>query len=469
MKIVRKVLLYLIMGLVVALFLAAVGGWIFLKSDHLRKKVESMAARQTGTKVEVRSLSLAWNGLVLQGLNIPNPSPYTDRFLFVEEVALEVPWIKLIRGDMDLKTLTVRDSVVTIHQRPQGGFALPVAPREATPQPTTANSETKHPPDARLQMWKLKNSHFDIFDESGDQLIRVEGADAQGDLALIEGVARTQGTVRIGKVTVMSDLHFENTESGFLYEGSRLDLEPIRATAYAGTLTGTSYLDLEDESGMFRFDLSGKEIDTDLLMRSFGKPEQWMQGTLDLNFKAQGLLDHPKDLKGTGDFVIEPVHMPHLKISKVLGALLGIKLLEDGTFESIQGNFRVDNQKVTFTRLDVQSEHLVVFLKGTVGFDQQLNLSGELVLQPGVAASFEQLFGQTADQVRQDERRLPLRITGTSSDPKVSLDGVGTAIDIGRSLLERFLKPQNPEEGSEPEGELKEADLDALMKGLFGK
>jgi len=198
-----------------------------------------------------------------------------------------------------------------------------------------------------------------------------------------------------------------------------------------------------------------------------------MQGKLNFSLFGKGNASAPKALNGEGNFKIAPAMMPKLQVAKVLGGILGVKLIQDGTFQEVNGTFTLHDQVVDFSQLDVISENVSVRLTGTVGFDNQLDLKGNVILEPGATAAFSNLFGQTADEIRSEVREIPLTITGPSAAPKVKVDTVQVGLDAGKNLLNRFLFNQEDSEESgtdEPESITDDPveSVDSIIKGLFG-
>jgi lipase chaperone LimK len=87
------------------------------------------------------------------------------------------------------------------------------------------------------------------------------------------------------------------------------------------------------------------------------------------------------------------------------------------------------------------------------------------------------LFGNTANEIRSEKRKVPLSITGPADDPKVSVDTVRAGLDAGRSLLNRFLSPTEPAPAADQPDDMLSPDIqqepvesvDSLLNGLFGK
>jgi hypothetical protein len=111
-------------------------------------------------------------------------------------------------------------------------------------------------------------------------------------------------------------------------------------------------------------------------------------------------------------------------------------------FDYIRGDFRVADQRVHNSRVELSGEKLDAIASGSFGFDQTLNYSGTGTLKgSGTAQSQQQesnpakIFGRILGSVAKQTMnisgaRVPFTIRGTFADPKFMVSGPPTPIPI---------------------------------------
>jgi len=118
----------------------------------------------------------------------------------------------------------------------------------------------------------------------------------------------------------------------------------------------------------------------------------------------------------------------------------------------------------------VRSPLFKVSPKGWVDFEKRLDIPTELKIAPTVSGGLSK--GLASVRFLQDDQGwkvLPLRIKGTTEQPRVTLDQEALTRQLGPGLirgLEKLLPGQKSEEPGKPGQKTTPRDL---FKGLFGK
>jgi len=459
----KKILIILGTLFVLLIGGAALAGYLYLQSDGLKTTLESKLSEQTTTPVSIGSLSPGWSGLVLRELKIPNEKPYADSFLETANFTLEVDWFSLLGEEPEIKAVRIGQPKLHLHQGAGGGMVLPLANKDPAAQPA------KPLPDLVLSDFQILDALVRAVDPEGKQIFKASGLSMESRLASRAGEWSLDGSLDVSELVGGPILTVTGVRSPVSLASKVLSLPSISGASYSGTVEGQAALDTNPADPEFTFRLNADGVDMDQMMQDFGKEPGFMQGKCRMALTGKGVASAPKELSGEGNFSISPAIMPKLKAARILGSLLGLKVMEDGTFKEVRGTFTITSQKVDFSTLEVVSDNVSVVLSGSVGFDTRLDLKGDVVIEPGAAVAFGQLFGTSADRVRQETRRVPITITGPSSQPKVALEPVGAGLELGRELINRFLVPKE-EAKSGSEGELEEVpDTEALLRGILGR
>ncbi|MEM6884610.1 MAG: AsmA-like C-terminal region-containing protein [Verrucomicrobiota bacterium] len=448
--------------LVIILSGAAVAGYFYLKSDGFKTKVEETVSQNTTTPVTINSLGISLSGITMQGLEIPNDEPLSDNFLATREFELKLKWMSLLEEMPAIDAIRIGAPALILHQSAAGGMHLPL--KDAGDG--TGGQSTSTGIDLLLKELKIEEGRFQAYDPEGAQLLVIDGFNLSGDVRRISGDWKLASSLSTQSIVAGPYITVKDASSPLTMDKKIVSLPELYGTFYQGSLDGMSQVDLNPDDPTFSFALKGVGSDMDKMMQSFGKEAGFMQGSLNFELSGNGNASAPKNLSGKGNFSIAPAKMPKLQAARILGSILGIKLMQDGTFEQVKGTFTLNDQVVDFSQLEVISENVSVKLTGTVGFDTQLNLQGNIILEPGATDVFSKLFGQTADEIRSEVREVPLTITGLSSKPDVKVNTVQVGLDAGKSLLNRFLFNQDESEENPTDEPVEQ--VDSIIKGLFG-
>lgn len=461
-----KKIIFILGGCAVLLLLLIGGLWLaavaYLNSGTLKTLLESRLSEATTTPVTIEELSPSWTGLVLEGVRIPNEPPYTDDFLLTRAFALKLDWFSLLAEAPEIQAVVIRNPVLVMHQTEEGGMALPlVASGDGAGTGSGASGR-----DLSLEALNLEEAIARAVGPDGGQLFLAEGISMNSSVQLVGGAWQSAGSLACRKLVAGPVLTFTNLSSPLEFTGGRLLLSEIKGSAYDGKVLGSSGVDFNQADPVFRFVYEGEQLSADQLMQDFGQPAGSVSGALGLSIEGEGRASEPKNLKASGQFSMTPARVAKLEAARVLGDILGIQVMKDGSFQEIVGTFKISDQTIHFSKLDVVSENVSVTLSGAVGFDQRLNLKGQVVVEPGASIVSTSLLGRKVDSERQRVRVLPLTITGTSGDPKVQIDWVGAGLEAGLDLMNRFLRPE--EKGGSDRGKEPAEAVDSLIQGIFG-
>jgi hypothetical protein len=488
--------------LLVLAVLVLAGGYVWLSSyvrtDAFRAQVEAQVSKALGAEVKIGAIGLSWKGLSLERLRIPNPAPFDAKnaFFTLDHGAVGIVWQSLFQGTVQVTRVELDAPVLTLYQNSQGAMALPFA-KKAEGATVPAGKETGGAgKEVAIGEILLQHARVQGFDSTGAQLFLVEDAVLKTSYRRsADGRQSAQGELKIGRLVAGTALMLTRLASPVAVEGDRIDLTGITGAAYSGTASGKAGVDLSSKANSFYMTLKLDRMNLAELMEGMQAGSK-AGGAVDFTLDVKGSLDAPKDLTGPGSFVVSDIETAQLKgmkgkqeglgglltllslipriaepLGQVAGSLSGISVLQEGKISSATGQFQMGRQRMEYSKLFVDAGELDIDLKGTMTFDSELDLQGDVVLGPKLAGSLSGLVSGQPGSAQ--EQRLPMTIRGPSSSPKVSINPAGVLMNTGTQLLDRFLRPGSgaPSGGNTttPEGQPKEEKslLPGGFKGLF--
>jgi hypothetical protein len=188
-----------------------------------------------------------------------------------------------------------------------------------------------------------------------------------------------------------------------------------------------------------------------------------------LQFTGQDPPAIMKTIQGNAEAKLGKGKVKQSKIFDAIAALTGIPDLKDPEIDDGLFNFDIREERVNLDGF-IRSSLFKASPKGWVDFEKRLDVPTELKLAPALSGRFGKGFASV--KFLDDEQGwkvIPLRIKGTTDDPKVSLDQEALKRQLGPSIkrgLERLLGGEKSEEPGKPGQKTTPKDF---FKGLFGK
>lgn len=183
-----------------------------------------------------------------------------------------------------------------------------------------------------------------------------------------------------------------------------------------------------------------------------------------------------KTLSGVGDVALNRVAVRQTPLTDAVARFTGIPELRSPRFDRGTFNFKIRDQKVVLEGM-LDSSHLKVVPSGTVGFNKSIDMLADLRLSPGLTDKLERdakVTGYLRD--REGWTTIPLRISGTTEKPSVSLNPAavqkqlrkGIQSELERRLM-RELAPKDKKDKEKAQPPSKGPRPEELLRELFGK
>lgn len=195
-----------------------------------------------------------------------------------------------------------------------------------------------------------------------------------------------------------------------------VDLSDIGAVAGGGRVAGRGRITLaqaEDQRASYTLDLAGSGLETARLLAALrDEPTEATRGAgdLDLSLGIAGQFGAPDELRGRGAFRIRggaPVELP-LAIRAAVEAM-NVKFGAD-RYDAMNGDFYIHDQVLTFTRLAVSSDSVILDGLGTIDL-QNNELDMSITTRPIQDTYLQALFRALREVI------VAVDLRGTLDDP----------------------------------------------------
>lgn len=178
----------------------------------------------------------------------------------------------------------------------------------------------------------------------------------------------------------------------------------------------------------------------------------------------------PRSIKLIANVEIADGHLKNYEPLKALSRFAELKELEDVAFSKLANTITIENEMINIPEMAINSSVLNLELKGTHDFENNIDYIVRLKLSDII---FSKRKGQPkksefdehlAVVEKEDEHVIPVAISGTVDNPKISISGKGFAESIGDDLkkqgeeLKNLFKKDKPSEKKQGSGIIFEWD-----------
>lgn len=300
------------------------------------------------------------------------------------------------------------------------------------------------------------------------------GAEQPFDLAPLKSVNAT-GSVRIGALQV-SNVKAEQVALTIKAAGGRLDVNPISASLYRGTLAGSAAVNANDSSFGIKEKLSG--VDVGPLLRD-AADKDLLEGrgavTLDVTTTGTTVTALKKALSGTASLALKDGALKGIDIAgtiRAAQAMLGSKsALEEQTrggaktdFTELTASFVIKNGVAHNEDLQAKSPLLRLTGRGDIDVGEgTMDYTAKASVVATATGQGGKELGQLAGVT------VPVRATGPLAKLTYRLDLQSLATELAKGAVQREIERRV---GGGKAGSQQRSGLDAVgntLRELFGK
>ena len=161
------------------------------------------------------------------------------------------------------------------------------------------------------------------------------------------------------------------------------------------------------------------------------------QMNIEAHWKPNFILDEER-LKIKSHLVIEKGELIDFKTLESLSSYVSVEDLKHVKFSTLENNIEVKDKIITIPNMEIQSSALSVFISGTHTFNQDIDYDIKLLLSELLSTSFRKKnteFGQE-EEGGKIFNTVYLKMTGNTTDPKISLDRIRFMEDVSKGIKE---------------------------------
>jgi uncharacterized protein involved in outer membrane biogenesis len=408
---------------------------------------------------DIRDLSGRVYGKINLTSDIKNPeSTRIDGGMVLEDLLLDYAGInqKIEEVDMELD-FQQKDIAVDKFDAEIGRSRLSMDGNMKDIIPLLANPETKaYEP---IITFNLDAPYLDL-DELA-QLFPIDtqkvaaGKDTAGAAVMMQKAmpqVTAEGKLKIDKGTY-TKVEFENMTANLDFRDNILHLENMKADLYDGKATGETIVDYEDpEMPQFQVDFNATGIQINSFLSRATPLDSVLFGIADMKSSFSGYLGQPSEvldsLMANGDVTMQDGRVKNLPVIMKISEELGFKTFDEEQIRNLQNKFKIEDGRIIFDTLVMRLSDAKWNVSGSAGFNGTLdyNIGIEVDrsklggLKP--LSGLESILGQKSGAVT-----IPIRLTGTYSQPKLSVDRsklIESADkklkDEGKNVLENLFK-----------------------------
>jgi uncharacterized protein involved in outer membrane biogenesis len=289
-----------------------------------------------------------------------------------------------------------------------------------------------------------------------------------GEAAPMEPLTPLPVTVH-GLVTVkegrLERIAFSDMSAALSMEGTRFSLDEMKLSAFSGLLAGSAWADLGAMPLAYgsEMKMAGVELDDALTAVAGMDGILYGKASMDVSIEGKGteFADLEKYLTGRGAVKATDGRLTTANLGGGAAKTASVLGLDDGDgetkFENMDVSFTIEDGKIIVSNMRIATGEYTMRTQGDIGLDQSLAMTSRMTLSKEasekIPAKRRKLFPKEAD----GRTQLPLKIGGSVTSPKVTLDS---------SAMNQEAKEELKQEVEEKKEELIK-DLGKKLKKLF--
>ena len=452
MKKLRRLLLWLIGGLLVLAGMVLIGVNLYLQSQGTHHRIQQELSQRLGTPLHLRQISVTpWSGLKLNGITIPQePGKIGGDFLQAQTFQLRVQFWSLFSNRLIIRQVSLIKPEVVWAQNSAGQWRLPELPPEkdvlvpppraaagttaasslpASAAPAVSATAPNEPALAavpapgftpEVQRVNLKNGNFTFLDSAGRVIAKFTGLDFRSGFRTATEIA---GNAKVEKISLRDRFFIEDLESPLRYAPAELGFSNISAHAAGGVINGRFEMELQEEDSPFTAMVKFRDLQAEKLLINAGGPAGMLHGHVEGFLDASGKTADSNALAGHGEIILRDGKLQQYSLLVALGQILQIDELMQLQLEQAEVKYHISPGIVTIDQLLLRSPNIRLSATGTINFKGRMRLNSQLALNDKVR---RQLFTPIRENFQPINdppgyAAVDFKISGTVDRPKTDL------------------------------------------------
>ncbi len=304
--------------------------------------------------------------------------------------------------------------------------------------PTIAQAQTQAIKTARSSFWERT-----AYAEEASSLISFDSLLASPDSSRVtnslpEPLRKATGNINISlKEVLFQGISLTDLKGVIQFDNGKADIQTLKIRAGQGSVEVVGKASFDSLPPRYVLKLDSVNVPMEILFQKFEK--KIMSGLLNASLNVQGEIGGRDQLEetiiGQGAFDISNGEIYGVNLLGAFSTLpelvsfnLSDPLVKFTSFRNLKGRIQIADRKVKFADTYLLSNKLYVTSEGIVDFDENIDFHSKAQL--GEISEFE--LQQTPSET--NAVVVPFRLSGTISDPKVSVDKRA----IGRAIISKI-------------------------------
>jgi hypothetical protein len=238
-------------------------------------------------------------------------------------------------------------------------------------------------------------------------------------------------------VFVKNKVRLDAVDLQVRYKNRILNIPYFHTRFYGGTLGLSVFMDLFRPNPFFDGKLYGNNIDIGLLGKDLDPPQKELKGSAVFQLAMSGHMKSPESLRGNGVVDIRDGELFKSDLFKDMGNLMIVKVvgMDNVVFEGMNATFFIRDKRIWTENLNVTSSGVYLTLRGSVSFDQTLDMIMNIRYSPDILRGAEDTGGIVPYVIRQAENFISeYRVSGTLKNPKYDKIAFPVAQEFARKV-----------------------------------
>ena len=224
-------------------------------------------------------------------------------------------------------------------------------------------------------------------------------------------------------------LAFDGVQAPFHLERGVFTFDPLTFTTYGGKQQGVVSVDLNQPTPVYSIRTSVQGLDVDQALSANTTMKNFLAGKGEVAGNVRGSGNTAAALKrnltGTLKYELKAGVIRNFPLLAAINQALGITegTNQDTKFQSLSGTAAIGGGKARTNDLTLRAGELTLTGKGTLGFDQRLDLRMRASVSPEMSNQLVQRVG-LLQGLSNDRGQVtfPVIVTGTTTAPRISVD-----------------------------------------------
>lgn len=403
-----------------AIVLTALGILVqnYMQSREFIEKISQSFSDSIGGNASVKSADInLLRGFSLEQVLIESSGETPEPFLAVERSILTYNPLALFLKKLELTSIQLEKPSLSFIQASDGNWWLPHPEEDITPVLDTGLLAFQ----LLLKDLSLNDGIITVTNKNDSVILNAENIGIDGSLKASELGIEATGELAITKTRMGKYFIINEMESQIHYKDQVLSLPSLTGTAYDGKAAGSIEIDLRLGEPEFTIALNLEKLDLAQLITDFQGQSQWLDGNLTTQCRIEGRFEAPELLQGTGTLEITEGTLSGLVFLKELGQLFPNQTFPETNFDSITGNYKIAEKKMTIYNLEAVSENVELTGTGTISINRELNIDMRLSLSPEFTAMMNPEISSQFNLRNDDFSTITFTVAGTLDEPKSNL------------------------------------------------